>query len=129
MDHTVLKPEEFLHGLMGVYRHLLVHGQDSEAYLEHLCFISRYVMERNFHILTYIKYDRYTGIVDRVIKGGTKFGEIDPVGGLDRLSIIPLMQVRLCMSVMGTIFLCICRRGGHLTLDSISIVNRVLEDA
>lgn len=50
MDHTCLKPEEFLYGMIGVYKYLLLQGHHAEAYLWHLCFISCHVMERNFHI-------------------------------------------------------------------------------
>lgn len=77
MDYTCLKPEEFLYGMLGVYKHLLVHGHEAESYLKHLWFISRHVMERNFHISACLKYDRY--IVDQVLAGAAKFGDVDPV--------------------------------------------------
>lgn len=50
MDHTCLKPEEFLYGMIGVYKHLLIHDHQADSYLRHLCFISCHVMEQNFHI-------------------------------------------------------------------------------
>lgn len=77
MDYLTLKPEEFLYGLFCVYNHMLTVGMDASGYMKHLLFISRHVMEHNFHVSACLRYDRY--VVDNVINGRAKFGDIDPI--------------------------------------------------
>lgn len=77
MNPFTLRSEELLHGMLNVFMFLEEKGLDSKGYLAHFKFVSRHVMERHFTTLACVKYNKY--VVDEVLAGRAKFGDINPV--------------------------------------------------